>query len=406
LLTKHRAMTNPSNLTESSQIFLSGRYFTAQEIQDIQETIESCGLSWTELVQTVCEHLGWVTPAGRNKADSCSKALRKLEAQGLVKLPARQERAAGKEKRVEVGAGTDREAEMAGTVRDLEPVEVVPVLGREAIGLWNEYIERYHGLGYKRPFGAHQRYFIVDGSRRRLGCLLFASSAWALSERDEWIGWSERDRAQRLNWVVANTRFLIFPWVRVRNLASAALSRVAARIGRDWQERYGYAPVLLETFVEAERYRGTCYQAANWIRLGMTAGRGRMDRHKRYALTPKIIYVYPLRRDFRMILRGDKSRKENDGKAQSSAAAARTESVEGPKEEGGPPPASRSSRRGTGPTADGDAIERAKRVDRRGRGNRSAPADHRRTDHGIPHGAAGIAPAREADPGSAESQDG
>src|SRR5216117_3813649 len=104
-------MTKPTDPTTSSPTFLSGRYFTAQEIKDIQETIESCGLSWTELVHTVCEHLEWVTPAGRNKADSCSKALRKLEAQGLLKLPARQDRAAVKEKGVEVGVRTDSEEE-------------------------------------------------------------------------------------------------------------------------------------------------------------------------------------------------------------------------------------------------------------------------------------------------------
>ena len=294
--------------SESSYQFLSGRNFTAQEIQDIQETIEYCGLSWTELLQTICEHLEWVTPAGRNKVDSCARALKKLEAEGLVKLPKKR---ACKGMRQEIGLGeqTSPGEEVEGTVRDNAPIELQAARSKELMRLWNEYVERYHALGYKKPFGAHQRYFI-EGNGRRLGCLLFASSAWALSERDEWIGWSERDRAQRLNWVVANTRFLIFPWVRVRNLASTALSLAAARIGVDWQERYGYAPVLLETFVDAERYRGTCYQAANWIRLGMTAGRGRMDRHTQYLSTPKIIYVYPLARDFRSRLRGESRRGE------------------------------------------------------------------------------------------------
>jgi hypothetical protein len=137
--------------------------------------------------------------------------------------------------------------------------------------------------------------------------LLFASSAWALAERDRWIGWTMRDRAKRLNWVVANTRFLLFPWVKVKNLASTSLALVTRRIGRDWQERYGYAPVLLETFVEADRYRGTSYQAANWIRLGVTAGRGRMDRHRGFPTSAKVIYVYPLDGDFRSFLRGERS---------------------------------------------------------------------------------------------------
>jgi Druantia protein DruA len=289
---------------DSPPVFLSGRAFTSQEIKDIQETVRVFWrLSWAELVQTICEHLDWVTPAGRYKVDSCAKALIKLQAQGLVTLPTRRECKVGN-KEILFGARTDAPDEIVGTVRDIAPVELERVAGREQIGLWNEYVHRYHPLRYKRPFGAHQRYFIRGSQSGRLGCLLFASSAWALAERDAWIGWSERDRAQRLNWVVANTRFLVFPWVRVKNLASKALSLAARRIRSDWQQRYGYKPVLLETFVEVERYEGVCYQAANWIRLGVTAGRGRMDRYTQYLSTPKAIYVYPLEADFRSFLRG------------------------------------------------------------------------------------------------------
>jgi len=289
--------------SDGSPTFLCGRYLTAQEIRDIQETVCVLSrLSWHELLQTICEHLDWVTPAGRYKVDSCGKALRKLAALGLVQLPAKRA-CRGSKQRIILSAGTDREEELVGTVRDFAPIEVEPASSNELMRLWNEYVDRYHALGYKRPFGAHQRYFILERSGRRVGCLLFASSAWALSVRDEWIGWTEQDRAQRLNWVVSNTRFLIFPWVRIRNLASKALSLAAGRIRQDWQQRYGYGPVLLETFVEADRYRGTCYQAANWIRLGMTAGRGRMDRHTRYLSTAKVIYVYPLVSDFRFHLR-------------------------------------------------------------------------------------------------------
>lgn len=285
--------------------FLSGRYFTAEEIKQICETVRDFpGLPWCELVQTICEHLEWVTPAGRNKFDSCAKALAKLEAEGLLKLPAKRPLHITPQK-VVVGPETDAEGDLTGTVRDVAPVEVRPVTERVEMRLWNAYVQRYHVLGFRRPFGAHQRYFVMGAGGRRLGCLLFASSAWALAERDRWIGWRERDRAQRLNWVVANTRFLLFPWVKVRNLASTALSMVIRRIRSDWQERYGYAPVLLETFVEGDRYRGTCYQAANWIRLGDTAGRGRMDRYNRHLSTPKLIYVYPLVEDFRSILRGE-----------------------------------------------------------------------------------------------------
>jgi hypothetical protein len=205
---------------------------------------------------------------------------------------------------VAIGVRTDPQEEMAGSARDIAPVVVEPVTEKGEQRLWNEFVQRYHGLGYRRPFGAHQRYFITGGGGLRLGCLMFGPSAWALAERDRWIGWTRQDRAQRLNWVVANTRFILFPWVHVKYLASTALSLAAKRIRQDWQDRYGYAPVLLETFVEAARYRGTCYQAANWIRLGVTTGRGRMDRHTQYLSTPRVIYVYPLTKDFRSFLQG------------------------------------------------------------------------------------------------------
>ena len=254
-------------------------------------------------MRTVCEHLDWVTPTGRYKLASCAKALVQLERLGLLKLPARREGHGG-EAEIVVGARTDPEAEMVGTVRDVAPLELEPVREKEAIRLWNEYVQRYHPLGYRRPFGAHQRYFLVGRGGRRLGCLLFAAAAWALRERDGWIGWTERDRAQRRHRVVGNTRLLLFPWLRIRNLASKALALAAQRIGSDWEQRYGYAPVLLETFVELGRYRGTCYQAANWIRLGVTQGRGRMDRRKQYLSRPRAIYVYPLVKDFRAVLQG------------------------------------------------------------------------------------------------------
>jgi len=307
--------------TES--VFLSGRYFTLQEISQIQETVRIFyRLSFTELVRTLCEHLQWITPAGQYKVDSCAKALKKLQAQGLLKLPAKRGYARLKQEMV-FTTRTVPEEELVGTVRDFEPIAVEPA-GKADLKLWNEYVERYHPLGYKRPFGAHQRYFVLEKSGRRMGCLLFAASAWALSVRDQWIGWSERDRAQRLNWVVANTRFLLFPWVHIRNLASKALSLAVHRIRGDWQQRYGYQPVLLETFVDPQRYRGTIYQAGNWIGLGVTAGRGRMDRCGQYLSTPKIIYVYPLVADFRSFLKG-KADGTSDEKSEHTVATTGTE---------------------------------------------------------------------------------
>ena len=292
-------------LTKSeTRLFLSGRYFTAEEIKQVQETVRVFSvLSWHELLQTICEHLDWVTPKGRNKIASCAKALEKLEREGLLQLPNKQPCRMPSE-RVSIRGRTDRQKEVVGSAWEIAPVLVEPVTEKGEQGLWNEFVQRYHDLGYRRPFGPHQRYFITGKGGLRLGCLLFGPSAWALAPRDRWIGWTKQDRAQRLNWVVANSRFILFPWVHVKNVASLALSLAAKRIRQDWQDRYGYAPVLLETFVEAARYRGTCYKAANWIRLGVTTGRGRMDRRTQYLSTPKVIYVYPLTKDFRSFLQG------------------------------------------------------------------------------------------------------
>ena len=288
-------------------VLISGRYFTAQELREIQETV--CmfpKLSRLELAKTICENISWVTPSGEYKLASCKKLLDKLESQGIVTLPAKQEDKMHDTKdRISFSSLTDAGLPIEGVVTDFEPIFLEPVTDRAGIRLWNEYVHRYHLLGYKRPFGAHQRYFIVSGSGQKLGCLLFAASAWALQARDQWVGWTETDRSLRLNFIVNNTRFLLFPWVRVKNLASKALSLAARRIRSDWQGRYGYSPVLLETFVDPSKYRGTCYKAANWIFLGYTAGRGRMDRYKKNPFTRKHIYVYPLVADFRSCLKGE-----------------------------------------------------------------------------------------------------
>jgi hypothetical protein len=287
-------------------VLLYGRYFTLQELLEIQETAHMFSkLSRAELANTLCENLNWVTPTGKYKTASCLQLLKKLEGQGLIELPAKLEYKSRDKKGISFGPRTAPVPPVEGYVTDYEPIALEPVGMSSDFQLWKEYVHRYHTLGYKHPFGASQRYFIISGAGQKLGCLLFAAAAWALKARDEWIGWSEIDRSLRVNLIVNNTRFLIFPWVRVKNLASKALSLAVKRIRHDWQERYGYSPVLLETFVDLEKYQGTCYRAANWIYLGKTAGRGRMDRYKERPLSRKAIYVYPLVVDFRLHLKGE-----------------------------------------------------------------------------------------------------
>jgi len=284
-------------------VLLNGRYFTLQELLEIQETVRMFPkLSRAELAKTICENLEWVTPVGQYKNLSCLQLLEKLESQGLIELPAKGNYTRRPRKEISIGAQTAPASLLEGNVADYEPLALEPVGMGSDFKLWNEYVHRYHTLGYQHPFGASQRYFIVSEAGLRLGCLLFAAAAWALEARDQWIGWSEVDRSLRLNLILNNTRFLIFPWVRIKNLASKALSLAAKRIQADWQKRYGYSPVLLETFVDPEIYRGTCYRAANWIYLGQSAGRGRTEMHNKRPFTRKDIYVYPLFKDFRSAL--------------------------------------------------------------------------------------------------------
>ena len=288
---------------------LCGRMFTIQELQEIQDIIRLFPkLSQTELAKTICEMLSWVAPNGKYKLESCRELLKKLATKQWIVLPEKQHtRSPAKELHHFQTEMEAAEVEIQGTVSDIAPIELQSVRSQADIRLWNDYVGRYHSLGYKRPFGAHQRYFIWSGTtpqRRRVGCMLFSASAWALSERDAWIGWSKEDRSQRLQLIVNNTRFLIFPWVKVKNLASKALSLAAKQVPIDWQERYGYKPVLLETFVDVARYKGTCYRAANWMALGLTTGRGRMDRYTQHLSSPKQIFLYPLCPDFRTQLVG------------------------------------------------------------------------------------------------------
>jgi hypothetical protein len=289
---------------------LCGRWFSDQEMEEIKETTALFpGLSRQELAKTLCENLEWTAPNGKLKVDSCLSLLQKMEDNGLLTPP--QKRVTAPKGWQDVAVATsqsDPEPTRSGTVADIPGgVAVVPVVQKAEARLWKEYVERYHVLGYRRMFGAYQRYFITvgDDASQRLGCLLFSASAWALVARDTWIGWTPEQRAQRLRFIVNNSRFLIFPWVRVKNLASKSLSLVAQRLPEDWERRYGYRPVLLETFVDVATYTGACYKAANWQRLGQSLGRGRMDRYEQGLSTPKWIFVYPLLREFRDVLRGD-----------------------------------------------------------------------------------------------------
>ena len=281
-----------------------GRVFTADELEGIREiTGHEPALTREGIAREVCDRLSWRTPAGRPKVMSCKVALLRLDAQGLITLPAprhRQGQWNGHGSRPTIVVPAAPVAEEALSFGD---IKIRPVAGRKASRLWNEAVARFHYLGYVALPGAQIRYLVERGAEI-LGVLGFGASAWKVAPRDTWIGWTERERRERLRFVVNNSRFLILPWVRKKNLASWVLSRCARRLGQDFEDRYAYRPVLLETFVEKGRFSGTCYRAANWTCVGETQGRGKLDRQKRFGLPVKRIYMYPLAPDFREVLCG------------------------------------------------------------------------------------------------------
>ena len=288
----------------SGSIFQCAREISRQELDEIQETVGLFpGLSRWELAATICEHLGWMTASGSCKIDACMKLLKKLEAKGSVELPGKRQRSQGQQsgKYIALTPKTESQANIVGNLGDVGLVSVAVVKGKESTGLWNEYVSRYHYLGYKKPFGYVLRYFIVS-ERGLLGCLMFAGAAKVLAARDRLIGWTQRQRLRNLAWVINNSRFLIFPWVQVNNLGSHILGQVVRRVKEDWQERWGYSPVLAETFVDPQYYEGSCYKAANWQYLGMTTGEGLVRKGKTYTTTPKKIFVKPLVKDWRSLL--------------------------------------------------------------------------------------------------------
>ena len=286
-----------------------GRTFTAQEVELMRGVARECpGLGVTEIARTVCELLEWKRPNGGLKNHECRQLLERLAAEGVLRLPALRKVGGRGPRRVDTSQlGLEPEA-VECAASECEPLELALVEGAAESRLWRKHVERYHYLGCRVPFGSNLRYW-VRNRQRELACLLWTSPAWKMKPRDLWIGWSDEQRQHNLQGIVNNGRFLILPWVHVKGLASKILALSARQLPRDWERLYGHRPLLLETLVDAGRFRGTCYRAANWVYVGQTTGRGRMDReHKAHGQAVKDIYVYPLVRDAKPQLCGSSTR--------------------------------------------------------------------------------------------------
>ena len=283
-----------------------GRSVSGAELQLICTVVKRyASLSRMELAHTVCELLHWARPGGGLKARECREFLERLDARGVLCLPPkRATKPVGSTTAVPMSERGEPAAALQGKVGAFEPIGFDLVQSHEQRLLFRELVGRYHYLGHAVPFGAQLRYLFYSG-QQVLGAMQFSSPAWRMAVRESWVGWDEAARRANLQRVVNQSRFLILPWVHIANLASVVLSRALRRIGGDWQARYGLEPLLVETLVDESRYSGHCYRAANWIRLGETRGRGRMDReHAREGLSPKAVWVYALAADAAQRLRG------------------------------------------------------------------------------------------------------
>jgi hypothetical protein len=275
-----------------------GREFSADEIGGIQQTIDrEPALSRRALSRKICDGLGWRSRAGKLKAMSCRTALVTLERRGAIQLPPAAVFPGPRRARAGPGDAADAERPaVRGELATVQPVEVRPVggPGSQTARVWTEVMTRYHPLGAGPLCGAQLRYLIHSAPHGWLGGLAFSAAAWQVAARDRWIGWDVAARRANLQQVIANSRLLILPHVRVPHLASHVLGLAVRRVATDWPARYGYAPLLVETFVEAAHFAGTCYRAANWVEVGQTQGRGRQDRRHQRAASVKRVFVYAL----------------------------------------------------------------------------------------------------------------
>jgi hypothetical protein len=280
-----------------------GREFSAAELDHIRQLLELRPASGrVALSRRICQDLGWLNGLGQPKEMSCRVALLRMEKDGLLVLPPPLTRSGRRQRRLTLSAASDPREPVQGSVRALQPLSFERVQPGSLSCLWNELIQRYHYLGYRPLSGAQMRYLVWSADGRLLAALGFGASAWQVGPRDQHLGWTHLQRVRGLHRIVNNARFLILPWVKCPALASRILSAIPAPLRADWTWRYGYEPVLLESFVEVPHFSGASYRAANWIRLGETRGRGKLEQNNQQAVPLKEIWIYPLHPHFRQIL--------------------------------------------------------------------------------------------------------
>ena len=284
---------------------VQGRRIGRAEIAEIQTLLaENPRWSRWRLSRVLAQRWQWYAASGQLKDMAARTLLLKLHQRGFLTLPPprRAPTTRGLEADPDLFDSLPPEPVVA-SLSELRPLCVEVVGPKQAdYRRFARYLAQHHYLGYRGPVGQNLAYVIRSGGGVDLACLLFGAAAWQCAPRDRWIGWSATQRAERLPLIANNSRFLILPWVHVPHLASHILAQIAQRIAADWQRRYHHPLYVLETFVEPGRFRGACYQAANWVHVGQTTGRTRQSqRHRDHAVHAPVkdIYLYPLTADGR-----------------------------------------------------------------------------------------------------------
>lgn len=280
---------------------IQGRRITTDEVALIRSLMaEHRDWGRTRLSEELCHCWNWRNAQGRMKDMAARTLLLKLERRGLIELPARQRPSTNHFRNRDLPPAAPPGAPIHGRLDDLRPLSAsLTGPGSDDLRLFKSLLASFHYLGHRNTVGENLRYMIRDRHGRPVACLLFGSAAWKCADRDGFLGWDRTCRERKLQYVTNNTRFLVLPWVEVPHLASHVLGLVSRRIRRDWLEKYGHPVHTLETFVDTSRFKGTCYRAANWMRIGQTQGRTRNDREHRIRESVKDVYLYPLVPDFR-----------------------------------------------------------------------------------------------------------
>ena len=283
---------------------IRGRQIGADDLQDIRATIaDHWSRGRSAISRILCERWDWRQPNGQLKEMACRALLLSLEAKGALELPPRQRGSFRAPRRADRQVPAVDDSPLEGSVSEFRSLTIRMVRQTPDEALWDYLVDTHHYLGRPWIVGACLKYMAyLDG--KLVACLGWGSAAWKVACREGLIGWDPQTREANLHKVVNNVRFLILPWVRVEHLASKVLSANLRALPSDWRRFYSHEIALAETFVDTERFAGTCYKAANWIRIGETKGRGKYDRHRCAEATVKAVYLYPLARDYRERLHG------------------------------------------------------------------------------------------------------